>query len=62
MPKSDQLKIGDSVRINTAWADKEFPNCDGVVSGLRHGGSVAVITTNEGRSPRALHTAYFQRS
>jgi hypothetical protein len=52
-------KVGDKVKIYTMWADKEFPNVEGRITGFRHGGNVVVIETTEGRSPRFLHTQYF---
>lgn len=55
-----QLKVGDFVKATTMWADAEFPNVRGTVVALRHGGAVAVIETEVGRSPRTLHTSYLQ--
>lgn len=51
-------KIGDTVTADTYWADNEFPNVDGVVTELRHGGNVVVFETMQGRSPRSLHVSY----
>lgn len=58
--RSQQVKVGDAVQIETPWADADYPDCRGVVFDLRHGGAIALIDADVGRSPRTLHVNYLR--
>ncbi|HLY04867.1 MAG TPA: hypothetical protein VKR31_03880, partial [Rhizomicrobium sp.] len=55
------INIGDTVTIDVPWAEPDFPNCEGKVVGLRHGGSVCLIETDKDKPYRVLHVKYLER-